>query len=193
MYEDAIQAYRQALILNAGSSLAADNLLDARERVNAQLRRIMEQERRVDEDPSDTSRYGHLANLFIAMRQYDQALPVANQMLVLDPEDRTVYDTLAAVYEAMGDPDQAGDAYERIVSMAPDDAEAWEHLGTWRSLQGETEEAIRAYEQAVQLDPSRYTARFSLAEAYLELARYDHAVNPYQALVKFENNLNHNA
>src|SRR5258708_31751203 len=43
--------------------------------------------------------------------------------------------------------------------------------------------------RSVQLDPSRYTARFSLAEAYLELERYDDAVNAYQALVKAENDL----
>src|SRR6266702_6529514 len=47
LYEDAIQTYRQALILNPDNTLAADNLRDVRERVNAQLRRIMDQERQV--------------------------------------------------------------------------------------------------------------------------------------------------
>ncbi len=89
----------------------------------------------------------------------------------------------------MGDPEQAGDAYEHIVSKAPDDADAWEHLGTWRSLQGNTEEAISAYERSILLDPTRYTARFSLAEAYLENERYDDAVNAYQALSDASNDL----
>ena len=53
LYQDAIQAYRQTLILNPENALAADNLRDVRERVNEQLRRMMEQERRVDDDPTD--------------------------------------------------------------------------------------------------------------------------------------------
>jgi tetratricopeptide (TPR) repeat protein len=110
-------------------------------------------------------------------------------MLALDPEERTVYDTLASVYEAMGDPDQSAETYARIITMAPDDADAWEHLGTWRSLQGNSEEAIRAYEQAVQLDPTRYSSRFSLAEAYLENERYNDAVDTYQALVEASSKL----
>jgi tetratricopeptide (TPR) repeat protein len=123
------------------------------------------------------------------MRRYDQALSVANQMLGLDPEERTVYDTLASVYQAIGDPDQAAETYAHIVTMSPDDADAWEHLGTWRSLQRNSQEAIHAYEQSVQLDSTRYTARFSLAEAYLESERYDDAVNAYQALINASNNL----
>src|SRR6266700_3725507 len=47
LYQDAIQAYSQSVILNPDNTVAADNLLDVRERVNNQLRRIMEQERRV--------------------------------------------------------------------------------------------------------------------------------------------------
>src|SRR5205814_8116372 len=71
MYQDAIQAYRQAVILNPDNTLAADNLRDVRERVNNQLRRIMEQERRVDEDPADLSRYAELVSLYLDMRRYD--------------------------------------------------------------------------------------------------------------------------
>src|SRR6266566_8694779 len=92
LYEDAIQAYRQALILNPGNALAAGNLRDVRELVNEQIRRIMDQEKQVDEDPGDTSRYAELVSLYLDMRRYDQALSVANQMLGLDPEERTVYD-----------------------------------------------------------------------------------------------------
>src|SRR3989442_14111739 len=99
----------------------------------------MSQEKQVDADPGDTSRYAELVSLYLDMRRYDQALSVANQMLGLGPEERTVYDTLASVYEAIGDSDQAAEAYAHIVTMAPDDADAWEHLGTWRSLQGNNE------------------------------------------------------
>jgi len=130
LYQDAIQNYRQALILNPENTIAADNLADVRERVNQQLRRIMDQEKHVDEDPGDTSRYAELVNLYIDMRKYDEALSVANQMIGLDPEKRIGYDSMAAVYEAIGEPDQAAEIYARIVTIAPDDAEAWEHLGT---------------------------------------------------------------
>src|SRR5574340_177202 len=84
MYEDAIQSYRQALILNPENATAAANLRDVRELVNEQIRRIMTQEKQVDEDPGDTTRYAELVSLYLDMRRYDQALSVANQMLGLD-------------------------------------------------------------------------------------------------------------
>ena len=115
LYQDAIQAYRQALILNPENTNAADNLRDVRERVNDQMRRLMEQERRIDEDPGDASRYAELVSLHLDMRRYDEALSVANQMLALDPSGRTGYDMLASVYEQMGERDQAAETYARIV------------------------------------------------------------------------------
>src|SRR5579883_1095979 len=69
LYTDAIQAYRQALILNPENSAAWDNLRDVREHVNHQLRRVMDQERLIDENPGDTSRYAELVNLYLDMHQ----------------------------------------------------------------------------------------------------------------------------
>src|SRR5438477_9628646 len=118
LYQDAIQAYRQALILNPDNSVASDNLRDVRERVNDQLRRLMDQERRIDEDPSSAARYAELASLYLDMRRYDEALSIANQMLALDPTGRTGYDMLAAVYEQMGERDLAAETYTNIVELS---------------------------------------------------------------------------
>jgi len=72
MYQDAIQAYRQAVMFQPDNTAPADNLHDVRERVNDQLRRMMEQERRIDDDPSDASRYAELVSLYLDMRRYDE-------------------------------------------------------------------------------------------------------------------------
>ena len=103
------------------------------------------------------------------MRRYDDALSVANQMLTLDPDSRSGYDMLAAVYEQMSDEDQAAETYARIVSLEPEDAKVWEHLGTWRSLQERNDDAIDAYARAIEIYLQPVTARFSLAESYLEV------------------------
>ena len=84
----------------------------------------------------------------------------------------------------MGDRDQAAETYEHLVEIAPEDAEAWEHLGTWRSLQGNTQGTIDAYARSVQIEPARYTARFSLAEAYLDDEHYEDARQVYQSLIE---------
>src|SRR5947209_7019878 len=80
LYQDAVQAYRQALILNRDNAAAADNLRDVRERINEQLRRLMEQERHIDAEPADAGRYAELATTYLDMHRYDDALSIANQM-----------------------------------------------------------------------------------------------------------------
>ncbi len=184
LYQDAIQAYRQVLILNPASTVAVENLKDVRERVADQLSRVIEQERKIDADPGSVSLYAELASFYLDMRRYDDALAMANQVLALDPDNRSGYDVLAAIYEQMNDRDQAAETYARIVSLDPADAEAWEHLGTWQSLQGRNDEAIDAYSRAIELDPQRVTSRFSLAEAYLEAERYEDALAVYRGLVE---------
>src|SRR5579884_1078433 len=99
MFQDAIQAYRQTLIVNPENTQAAENLRDVRERTNEQWRRIMELERRIDDEPANPVRYAELSSQYLDMRRYNDALSSANQMLTLDPEGRTAYDMLAAVYE----------------------------------------------------------------------------------------------
>jgi superkiller protein 3 len=74
LYQDAVQAYRQALILNPDNAMAKDGLTDARTRIDDQLHRIMEQERRIDADPADPARYAELASLYLDMRRYNEAL-----------------------------------------------------------------------------------------------------------------------
>ncbi len=184
LYQDAIQAYRQARMLNPDHTLAASSLVDAREWINEQWRRVLEQEKQIDESPSDPSRYAELASLYLDMRRYDDALAAANAMLSLDPDGRTGYDMLVVIYEQMGDRDQASEMYARIVEIDAGDVEAWEHLGNWRSLQGKHTEAIDAYVHSLSLDPQRYTVSFGLAETYLEVERYDEALGVYQELVE---------
>ena len=80
---------------------------------------------------------------------------------------------LAAVYEQMGERDLAADTYTSIVAISPDDAEAWEHLGTWRAFKVIPTRQLMLTSIQLQFDPNRITARFSLAETYLEAERYD--------------------
>ncbi len=92
LYQDAIQAYRQVLILNPASTVAVENLKDVRERVADQLSRVIEQERKIDADPGSVSLYAELASFYLDMRRYDDALAMANQVLALDPDNRSGYD-----------------------------------------------------------------------------------------------------
>ena len=183
LYQDAIQAYRQTLLLNPENSAASDNLRDTRERVNEQWLRVIDKERKIDENPADPARYAALASLYLDMQRYDDALNAANSMLTLESGRRPGYDMLVAIYKQMGERDQVAEMYVQIVAMDPDDAEAWEDLGFWRSLQEQKDVAIDAYSHALTLDPQRTTASFGLAETYLEAERYDDALPIYQNLV----------
>ncbi len=111
LYEDAIQAYRQASILNSDNELAADNLADVRERVRMQEENISDLERSVDEDPRDLSRYADLVDAYLEAHREEDALKLIDQMIALEPENPTTYETQAIVYESLDHPDEAADAW----------------------------------------------------------------------------------
>jgi superkiller protein 3 len=185
-FEDAIQAYRQAEILNPENTLAQDNLVDVRERVNAQAQRIGELEQHLDADPSDPERYAEVIGAYLEARRYQDAETKTQMMMQLFPDDPGVYETMALVQEAMGDVDQVVAAWERVTQIDPDDLDAWEHLGSWRMEQGLMDEAVAAYRKALAIDPESPSTRFNLAEALLEMGEYDEAISLYRTLAEGE-------
>src|SRR5260370_28616067 len=117
LYQDAVQAYRQARMLNPDNTLAANNLVDVRERINDQWRRVLEQEKQIDESPSDPSRYAELASLYLDMRRYDNALAAANAMLSLDLDGRTGPDILPPIYDQSAERYPAAELTTRDVGI----------------------------------------------------------------------------
>jgi superkiller protein 3 len=184
LYDEAIQAYRQASIVSPDNELATDNLAEVRERVRMQNENIEDLEHGVDEDPRDLSRYADLVDAYLEAHREEDALRLIDQMIALESENPTTYETRAIVYESLDHPDEAADAWARVVELAPTDAEAWEHLGTWREEQGRLDEAITAYRKAVELSPDTPSLRFSLAELLREDEKYDESIATYRDLVQ---------
>jgi Flp pilus assembly protein TadD len=119
-------------------------------------------------------------------KKYDEAIASLKRAASLDPKSNTslnAYDYMARAYSQLGDNDAAIRTYKQSLRVEPNQSDIQLALGNVYFMEDRVEEAVAAYEKATQLDPNA-TNRYSLAQGYLALGRYEEAERQFEAVKK---------
>ena len=87
-----------------------------------------------------------------AAGDFDRAVDLYEQVLVLDPRNRFAYYNLGLIDQTRGDDAAAADQYEQAIAVAPDFTPAIFNLAIIRAEQGATDEAIGLYRDVIAID-----------------------------------------
>ncbi|OVA19138.1 Tetratricopeptide repeat-containing domain [Macleaya cordata] len=135
--------------------------------------------------PEVTRKLGE-ANIYYAKRQYEEAIFVLKEVIMLAPNLSESYHTLGLVYEEIGDKKKAMNFYMLAAHLAPK-----EHPSLWKRLvslsieQGNTGQATYCLSKAIRADPEDMGLRFDRALLYIELGDYQKAAESYDHIVGF--------
>lgn len=125
------------------------------------------------------------ANIFYAKRQYEEAIHVLKEVVMLAPNLSETYHTLGLVYEEIGDEKKAMNFYMLAAHLAPKDHPSlWKRLFTLSIKQGNIGQATYCLSKAVKADPEDMNLRFNQATFYVELGDYKKAAESYHQIVE---------
>ncbi|KAL5703983.1 hypothetical protein ACHQM5_022467 [Ranunculus cassubicifolius] len=125
------------------------------------------------------------ANLYYAKRQYEEAILVLKEVVMLAPNLSETYHTLGLVYEEIGDEKKSMNFYMLAAHLAPKDHPSlWKRLYALSIKQQNIGQAIYCLSKAIKTDPEDTNLRFNRATLYVELGEYQKAADTYHEIVE---------
>ncbi len=120
--------------------------------------------------------YQTLGYIYMAKKQYDQAVVEAEKAVALDPNDADAVLTLGEVLSCVGRSQEAMEFVEKAMRLNPHYPASYVFaLGQVYYLTGCYEEAITALQRVLARNPDHRAAHFFLAIIYAELGRQEEA------------------
>src|SRR6266571_1173513 len=120
--------------------------------------------------------YQTLGYIYMAKKQYDQAVVEAEKAVALDPNDADAALTLGEVLSCVGRSQEAMEFVEKAMRLNPHYPASYVFaLGQVYYLTGCYEEAITALQRVLARNPDHRAAHFFLAIIYAELGRQEEA------------------
>lgn len=140
--------------------------------------------RALDNDANNASAAYELGRLLQEQGNYVGAEQAYTQAIAANGSYMEAHLALGQLYgRYLNDPQRAVDAYRRAIDAGGKDARNFEDLGREFLEIGQYREAARALEQSIALNPNVPEARHALAQAYLELGRYEAAREQERAAI----------
>lgn len=117
------------------------------------------------------------AEIHSAIEEEDEALKDLTTAIEYDPEKEPYYYARAWIYYGKKKYDLAKADYKKITSINPGSVAGYMGLGWTAAAQENHEEAIKHYSYVIKLSSSTSNAYAYRAQSYIELKKYDEAIN----------------
>ena len=162
-YEEAEQAYRQAIELDPNYAKAYYNLgilLDDQQRYD-EAEQVFRQT--IELDPEYAWAYNHLGILLADQQRDAEAEQAYRQAIEHDPDDAKAYYNLGILLYNQQRYDEAEQAYRQAIEHDPDDAWAYYNFACLYALQHDVEHALEYLQRSIDFKPK-----------YRSMAQTDH-------------------
>jgi Flp pilus assembly protein TadD len=186
--DQALAAYRQAVMLQPGSAVAHHNLGNALRDGGRLVEAVAEFRQALALKPDLMESHISLGNALARLGQLEEAVAVYRRATALKPSSAQAYSNLGCLLRAQGQLDAAMAAFRQAVALKPDLAEAHYNLGNGLYDQGLLEQASAAYRQALALRPGIAGAWNNLGNCLRDLDDLDAAIAAYRRAVAIEPN-----
>jgi tetratricopeptide (TPR) repeat protein len=122
-----------------------------------------------------------LANQYFKNGEYEKAAAIYAQLMETNRNQSDLYfDRYLTCLLNLERYEDAENALKKQIKRSPNNARLYVLYGGLYERLGKTEEAQAMYERAIANLPSDYSAIYSLAEAFVQSARFDYAIRTYE-------------
>lgn len=132
--------------------------------------------------------YINQSGILIRLKQYDDAIALAERSLEINPEFFEAYMNLGVAHQFLNKFDNALAMFERAVNLKPDSFEAWYCLGFIQLRLKKFELSVESYNKAIHLNNKYYEAWYNKGLALKQLDKDDIALKCFNKVVDLEAN-----
>lgn len=148
--------------------------------------------RAIEIQPDLVEAYEALGVILSRQEAYDEAIALMNRVLALDPDHVLAHTNLSVYYMKKGDKEKAEEE-KALATTAAFKKKMQESGMTFDPLAHELEERrkkeqaalekIAMFTEALKFNPSDPLGNFGLGSCYLDLKRYDEAIEPFEKTI----------
>lgn len=120
----------------------------------------------------------------IKQKDFERALAIFKQALLLDPTSVSLHNNLSNVFVALKNTEEALKHLYEAIRLQPQHAESYNNLGRLYYKQARIPEALPHFEKALRLDPNYWEAHYNLAHSLSVLNQLDSAAAHYQEVIR---------
>ncbi|HEU5374690.1 MAG TPA: tetratricopeptide repeat protein [Ktedonobacteraceae bacterium] len=185
-YEEAIQAYDQAIALNPSSLSAYYSKGDIFLKLQRYEEAIQVYDQAITISPSSLSAYYSKGDTLLKLQRYEEAIRIYDQAIVISPSSSS-YSNKGIILLKLQRYEEAIQAHDQAIALNPTSAIIHCSKGDILSKLQRYEEAIQSYDQAITLNPAFVLAYHSKSNALNSLKRYEEANKALQKAQELEN------
>ena len=138
----------------------------------------------LERDPRSNDALRGLMNSYVAVKQVDTAIAVANAQISKAPDNSGFYDLLGTVlFQQKRDLAQAKAAFAKSIQLDKNNTDALMKLGEVVSAAGQTDEAIATFQAAVKDNPEEAGFHLMLGQIFLSRQDWAGAEQEYQKVL----------
>ena len=178
-YDLAVEAYRQAIKLDANLGSAYRGLAGAYVYMGRSPDALAPMQTAVRLDPNDSDTHLDLGITLQNLHRFDEALVEINEAKRLSPRDAAVQNYLGNLFLNMGRTADALAAYQEALRLDPGQTKYKYNSGLALMQLGRFAEAITPLKETLRADPQHREARYLLSDAYGKLGRYEEAIDSW--------------
>ncbi|NDJ54845.1 MAG: tetratricopeptide repeat protein [Chloroflexi bacterium] len=189
LLEDAFQAANDAKFADATRPEGYAILGKAYDWAGDPERAITEINRAIDLDEEYALSYAYLAEAYVELDRWDQALETIETAISLDPDDPDIRRDFGWIYENFGDWFNASIQYELAIEGAPSLAYLRVALARTYRQEGRYNEALDQLFEAQELNPQNPVIAFQIGLTYESfIGNQESAIEAYQSATELDPN-----
>ena len=185
-YDQALQAFREAIRLKPDDAMAWNNLGATYVKLQQYDQALQACREAIRLKPDYAWAWYNLGYTYDDLQQYDQAIQAYREAIRLKPDHVEAWSNLGVTYDKLQQYDQAIQAYREATRLKPDLAEPWSNLGLAYTHLQRYDQAIQAYREAIRLKPDYAGAWYNLGIMHALQGNRSGVMQVYERLKKLD-------
>ena len=185
---EAIECYRQAIVIDSTYADAHSNLGAALQRQGVLDEAVSSFRRALEINPAHGTAPCNLGVVLQSQGKFEEAESYCLLSIENNPKNPEAYNVLGNTLLVAGRLDEAVDRYQEALAISPGFLDACCNLGTALQRLKRFDESIRVFQQGIDISPHHPLAHNNLGISLKALGRLDEAIACYRSALEFAPN-----